>query len=58
VDRDLQEVFDAQIYLLEELLHHPEGQETLEALIADFVFILDKTLKAIFLSSDNSSSSY
>lgn len=60
VDRDLQEVFDAQLYIVEELLHQSseEGGHGLENMISDYNFILDKALKSIFMSSDNSTSTY
>ena len=52
VDRDLQEVLDAQVYIMEELME--PGAEGLEALMRDFNFVLDKVVKTIFVSSDSS----
>ena len=57
VDRDLQEIFDAVLYIVEEL-NHGESDTALETVISDFNYILEKGLKAIFLSSDSATSSY
>jgi hypothetical protein len=50
VDRDLQEVIDAQVYLLEEMLNERGKENSLETLIQDFNVTLDQAMKAIFLS--------
>lgn len=56
VDRDLQEVIDAQVYLMEEMLNERGMDHSLETLIQDFNVTLDQAMKAIFLSQDNQSS--
>jgi hypothetical protein len=56
VDRDMQEVIDAQVYLVEEMLNDHGKDRSLETLIQDFNVTLDQAMKAIFLSQDNQSS--
>ena len=56
VDRDLQEVIDAQVYIMEEMMNDRGKDHSLETLIQDFNVTMDQAMKAIFLSQDNQSS--
>lgn len=58
VDKDLQELIDSQVYIVEELCHSRLDDKAIKAVMTDFSFILEKTLKALFVSTDSSCSSY
>lgn len=53
VDRELQEVLDSQVYIVEELTNTGSKQASLESLIMDFNFTLDQAIRAICVSQDN-----
>ena len=49
-DRDMQEVIDCQIYLLDEIQHNESS--LMDTLISDFSYTLEQTLKTLFVTSD------
>ncbi len=49
-DRDMQEIFDCQVYLLDDI--QQDDSTLLDTLISDFTFTLEQTLKTLFVTSD------